>query len=176
MATTYQRIKPGTAKTIKSSAGDATITLASLANGNGTSTGARQSTTLDLGASWAQWWRVDTEFELAPTPTANAVIGIHGSFSNATGSGVGSTAGTDSAYTGYSYYIDVSLNQLEVLGFHVCTSQATSTVQKCNAGRFFPLGRYLNVVVNNKSGAAFHTSDANCLLRLTPLDGVQEDT
>ena len=44
----YFKLGPGTAKTIKNSGGDAAITLASLANGNGTSAGGRQAVTLDI--------------------------------------------------------------------------------------------------------------------------------
>ena len=44
----YFKVSEGTAKTIRNSGGTAAITLASLANGNGTSAGGRQSATLDL--------------------------------------------------------------------------------------------------------------------------------
>lgn len=166
----YAKISAGTAKTIKNSGGDAAITLASLANGNGTSAGGRQSATLDLGALWAQRWRIDTEFELAATPTAGNAINLFGSFTNATGAGVGNTSGSDAAYTGYSNNIDAATKQLVFLGSHICTAQATSTVQKSNVGLFFPTGRYLNLVVDNRSGAAFHSTDTNQVIRLTPLE------
>ena len=61
----YFKTSEGTAKTIKNSGGTAAITLASLANGNGTSAGGRQSATLDLGALWSQRWRIDASFEIA---------------------------------------------------------------------------------------------------------------
>lgn len=171
----YFKISPGTAKTFRSSGGDAGITLASLANGNGNGTGSRQSATLDLGANWAQRWRIDTEFELAATPTAGSVINLFGSFTNATGAGVGNTSGSDAIYTGYSSNIDASTKQLVFLGSHVCTTQTTSTVQRSNVGVITPIGRYLNLVVDNRSGAAFHSSDSNCLIRLTPLEESIED-
>ncbi len=172
----YFMIAEGTAKTIKSSAGDATITLASLANGNGTSTGARQSSTLDLGAAWDQWWRIDTDFELAATPTAGNSINLFASFAAATGAGRGNTSGTDAAYTGYSNNIDASTKQLTLIGVHICTAQATSTVQKATAGIFRPTGRYMNLVNDNRSGAAFHSSDSNCVITLTPLRSLVQDT
>lgn len=159
----------GTALTVKSSAGDAAITLASLANSNNTSTGARQSATIDLGAEWDQWWKMETEFEMAATPTAGNAINIHGSFNTSSGGGQANTSGSDAAYTGYSNNISDALRQIELLGVHVCTSQATATVQKCDAGRFRPTGRYLNLVVHNQSGASFHSSDSNCLIRLVPV-------
>ena len=172
----FLKCTTGTALTIKNSGGSAAITLASLANGNGTSTGARQAATLDLGEYWAQWWRLETDFELAATPTAGNAIYLFGSFSNSTGAGRGNTSGSDAAYTGYSNNVDAALNQLRLLGIHVCTSQATATVQKAIAGVFFPLGRYLNLVVNNKSGAAFHSSDTNQVITLTPLEQAIVDT
>lgn len=172
----YFKVSPGTAKTIKSSGGTVAITLASLANGNGTSAGGRQAATLDLGANWARMWRIRTEFELAATPTAGNTIRLFGSFHSSTGAGDGNTSGSDAAYTGYSNNIDDAAKQLTLIGIHVCTSQATSTVQKANAGVFMPSGRYLNLVVDNRSGAAFHSSDSNCVITLTPLEESVEDT
>jgi hypothetical protein len=172
----YFKVKNGTAKTIKSSSGTAAITLASLANGNGTSTGGRQSATLDLGEYWAQRWRVNSAFELAATPTAGNAINLFGSYSDSTGAGDGNTSGSDAAYTGYSNNIDAATKQLEFLGSHICTAQATSTVQKSLVGVIFPKGRYLNVVVDNRAGSAFHSSDANCVITFTPLEESIEDT
>jgi hypothetical protein len=169
------KVSSGTAKTLKSSGGDAAITLASLANGNGTSTGARQSATLDLGALWAQRWRVATEFELAATPTAGNAINLYASWYPTTGAGHGNTSGSDASYTGYSNNIDAAAKHLEFLGAHICTAQATSTVQKSFVGIIFPKSRYLNLVVDNRSGAAFHSSDTNCLIRLTPLEETVEE-
>jgi hypothetical protein len=34
----------------------------------------------------------------------------------------------------------------------------------------FPKGRYLNLVVDNRSGAAFHSTDSNQFITLTPLE------
>ena len=166
----FEKILQGTAKVIRNSGGDAAITLASLANGNGTSTGGRQSASLDLGASWARAWRLETEFELAATPTAGNAINLFASWNTSTGAGDGNTSGSDAAYTGYSNNIDASTRQLEFLGSHICTAQATTTVQKSLVGIIFPKGRYLNLVVDNRSGAAFHSTDTNQRIVLTPLD------
>ena len=165
-----ETISQGTAKVIRNSGGDAAITLASLANGNGTSTGGRQSASLDLGASWARAWRLETEFELAATPTAGNAINLFASWNTSTGAGDGNTSGSDAAYTGYSNNIDASTRQLEFLGAHICTAQATTTVQKSLVGIIFPKGRYLNLVVDNRAGAAFHSTDTNQRIVLTPLD------
>lgn len=166
----YAKTSQGTIKTVKSSGGDATITLASLANGNGTSAGARQSTTLDMGSTWAHRWKVSTEFELAATPTSGNAINLYGSWYDTTGSGLANTSGSDAAYTGYNNNIDGAAKQLEFLGAHICTGDATTTVQKSMVGTVYPKGRYLNLVIDNRSGAAFHSSDSNCLIRFTPLE------
>jgi hypothetical protein len=166
----FFKITAGTPLTIKNSGGDAAITLASLANGNGTSAGGRQSATLDLGANWAQRWRIDCDFELAATPTAGNAINLYASFSDTTGAGKGNTTGSDAAYSGYSSNLDASARQLELIGAHICTTQATTTVQKSNVGVFFPKGRYMNLVVDNRSGAAFHSTDTNQVITLTPLE------
>jgi hypothetical protein len=177
----FWKWKPGTALTLKSSGGTAAMAFASVANvalGSATSTGATQSATLDLADSTGaipEWLRIDTELEFAATPTANNSCPIFASFWNTTGAGVGNTSGNSSAYTGYSNNVDAALQQLVQIGTHVCTSQATSTVQKCNAGVFRPTGRYMNVVFRNNAGSATHSSDANCLIRITPLDGCLKD-
>lgn len=167
----YFKVGPGTAKTIKNSGGDAAITLASLANGS-----MRQAVTLDLGANWARLWRIDCDFEIAATPTAGNAINIFGSFSNATGAGKANTTGSDGAYAGYSSNAAAASKQLDFLGSHICTTQATSTVQKSNCGVFFPKGRYLNLVVDNESGAALHSTDTNQAITFTPLEESIQDT
>jgi len=172
----FMKISEGTAKTIRNSGGTAAITLASLANGNGTSAGGRQSATLDLGAKWAQRWRVECSFELSATPTAGNAVNLFGSWNSATGAGNANTSGSDAAYTGYSNNIDAATKQLEFLGAHICTAQATSTVQKSFVGIIFPKGRYLNLVVDNRSGVAFHSTDTNQVITLTPLEESLEDT
>ncbi len=69
----YFKVGSGTTRQIRNNGGDAAITLASLANGNGTTAGGRQSVTLDLGALWAQRWRIVTEFEFAATPQRGCI-------------------------------------------------------------------------------------------------------
>lgn len=172
----FMKVSEGTAKTIKNSGGTAAITLASLANGNGTSAGGRQSATLDMGANWAQRWRLECNFELAATPTAGNAVNLFASWNSSTGAGDGNTSGSDAAYTGYSNNIDAATKQLEFLGAHICTSQATATVQKSLVGVIFPKGRYLNLVVDNRSGAAFHSTDTNQVITFTPLEESIEDT
>jgi hypothetical protein len=171
----FGKVTTGVAKTFRASGGDAGITLTSLANGNGTSAGARQSATLDLGSTWAQRWRLDTELEFATAPTANNTCNIYASFQNGNGAGLGNTTGSDAAYTGYNNDIGTAVNQLEYLGAHICVASATPTIQRCQAGTFFPKGRYLNLVFDNRSGVALGSTAANLIIRLTPLEeGVYE--
>ena len=171
----YFKVTTGASLTIKNSGGSAAITLASLANGNGTTAGGRQSATLDLGSTWAQRWRIDAAFELAATPTAGNAVNLYGAWGNATGAGFGNTSGTDAAYSGYSSNLDAAAKHLEFLGAHICTSQATTTVQKSQVGIIFPKGRYLNLVVDNRSGAAFHSTDTNQVITMTPLEEPIQD-
>lgn len=172
----FFKIQPATALVFRKTGGNAAITFASLANSNGTSTGAAQSVTLDLGSNWARLWRLGTEFEFATAPTAGNVVDIFASFFNTTGLGVGNTSGSDAGYTGYANNIDAALRHLTFLGSHVCTTQATSTVQRANSGVFMPTGQYMNLVVVNRSGVAFHSSESNQLVRITPLLDVVTDT
>jgi hypothetical protein len=164
------KVSAGTAKTIKNSGGDAAITLASLADA-----AYRQAATLDLGANWAQRWVLSCDFELAATPTAGSAINLFASWNNSTGAGKANTSGSDAAYTGYSSNAGPSSKQLEFLGSHICTVQVTTTVQKSFVGLVFPKARYLNLVVNNESGAAFHSTDTNQVITLTPLEDTIEE-
>lgn len=176
--TSVFRNQSGTKLTIKSSGGSAAITLASLANSSSESTGARQSAKLDLGATRAREWTIDCEFELAATPTAGNVIEIWWSPSDnstAATSNKGGASGTDASYTGYSSNISASLKQCQFIGNFVCTAQATSTVQKAIvSANFMPANRYGSLIVFNKSGAAFHSSDSNCCVNLTPNEPTAE--
>lgn len=165
----------GTAKVIRNSGGDAAITLASLANGNGTSTGGRQSASLDFGATRARRYRVECNFEMAATPTAGNAINLFGSWNSSTGAGEGNTSGSDAAYTGYSNNIDAATRQLEFFGSHICTAQATTTQQRSIVGVISPKGRYLNLVVDNRSGAAFHSTDTNQFITFTPIEETIEN-
>lgn len=163
------RTQSGAALTVKNSGGSAAITLASLANGS-----MRQAATLDLGATRARCYRIDATFEIAATPTAGNVINLFGSWQNATGAGQANTTGTDAAYSGYSSNDDASVRQLEFLGCHVCTTQTTSTVQSSFIGVIYPKARYLNLVVDNESGAALHSTNTNQSITLTPIEDTSE--
>lgn len=163
------RTQEGTSKTIKGSGGDAVLTFTSLANGS-----MRQSGTLDLGATHAALYLVELAIEIAATPTAGNVINGYVSDNQASGAGWANTTGSDAAYTGYSSNAAASIKQLDFIGALVCTAQATTTVQKGIMGVFPPKGRYINFVIDNESGAAFHSSQTNCSITLTPIEDTSE--
>jgi hypothetical protein len=166
-------VQAGTAKTFKSSGGDSAIAMASVANG-----AARQSVKLDLGATRAELYAVKAAFELAATPTAGATIDLYwapSSSATAATDNPGNVSGADGAYAGYSSNLTAALKQLQFIGSFVCTAQATGTVQKGFVGRFSPPNRYGSLVVVNNSGAAIHSSDANCEVVFTPIEGVIAD-
>lgn len=170
--TAVGRQQSGTAKTIKSSGGDATITLTSVANN-----AARQAAKLDLGATRAAAYNVSADFEIAATPTAGATIELWWAPSSSATAGTsnpGGIGGTDSAYSGYSSNLAASVVQLQFIGNFVCTAQATSTVQKAFVGVLCPTMRYGTLVVYNKSGAALHSAATNMQIVLTPIEDTSE--
>lgn len=165
---TFKR-KRGTEKTLKSSGGDAVMAFASLANTNGTSTGAIQSGTLDFGTEWDTDWLIETEFEHAATPTAGQTVDIHCFYGSASGAGKANTSGASGAYTGYANNINAALVGNSFIHSHVATGNATTTVQKPPGSIFRPQGQYGNFVAVNRTGAALHSTETNQVIRLTPL-------
>jgi len=173
------RIQSGTTKTWKASGGDATMTLASLANA-----AARQGVKLDLANAIgnntrAELYDVYLDIEMAATPTAGNTIDIYWAPSaNATAAtdNPANITGADAAYAGYSSNLTASLPQLQYAGSLVLTTQVTSTVQKGYVGRFSPAHRYGSPVVVNNGGSATHSSDSNFQLRMVPVEGTGETT
>lgn len=166
------RQQAGTAKTFKSSGGDAAITLTSVADA-----AARQSVKLDLGATFATLYRVRCEVEIAATPTAGKTIDLYWAPSSSATAGTDNPAnvsGTDAAYSGYSSNLAASVKQLVFIGSHSCTAQATATVQIGEVGAFRPTHRYGSLVVVNNSGASLHSSATNMQIVFTPLEETAE--
>jgi hypothetical protein len=159
----------GTPKTIKSSSGDATMAFASLANTNGTSTGAVQSSSFDFGEFWDCDWVIETDFEHAATPTAGTAVDVHCFYNSATGAGRGGTSGSSAAYTGYANNINACLVGNSFIHSHLATANATATVQKPPGSIFRPQNRYGNFVAVNRTGAALHSTETNQVIRLFPL-------
>lgn len=158
--------------TCRSSGGSFALSLASVANN-----AARQGAKVDFG--FVQEYAVILEAELAATPTAGNPIELYIGPSNSATVGTDNPAGlsgTDAAYTGQSSNLADSVKQLQYIGDAIVSALATSTVQRIYVGRFAPIARYGCPVVYNKAGSAFHTSDANCVLRFIPIDTSIEDT
>lgn len=153
------------------------ITLASLANSNGTSTGARQSVKQDFGATRAEMWNLTATLEFAATPTAGSTVDFYLSPSSSATSGTdnaGNCTGADAAYAGYSSNLNATLPQLLFLGSFSVPAIATTTVQNAMVGRFYVPKRYGSLVVVNKSGVALHTTEASQVIMLTPDEGTSE--
>lgn len=175
--TAVGRIQSGTPITVKSSGGSFAITTASLANSSSESTGARQSAKIDFGATRARAYALWAAIEIAATPTAGNVIEhwvSPSSSGTAATDNMGGASGSDAAYSGYSSNITASLKQCTFVGNFICTAQATATVQKAFVGIYVPTHRYGNLIVWNKSGAAFHSSDTNIVWTFIPLEDTSE--
>lgn len=166
------RQQAGTSKTLKGSGGTGVLTFTSLANGS-----YRQSDKIDLGATFAQVYAVYLDVEIAASPTAGNTIDIWANPSSSASAGTderGGCGGADAAYAGYSSNAAASVKQLQFVGSGVCTTQATATVQKIFIGIWCPTQRYNSFVILNGSGAAFHSTQTNCVLTITPLEGTAE--
>lgn len=147
------------------------ITLASLANSTSESTGARQSDKVDLGAVRAPMYRVTGVFEFAATPTAGNVVEAWWSDSQSSTPGnanLGGASGVDGGYSGYSSNITASLRQCQPIGEFVVTAQVTTTKQIRFIGVLVPFARYGSLILWNKSGAAYHSSDVECHVVFDP--------
>lgn len=150
------------------------LALASVANA-----AARQSAKIDFGANRAPLWNLACSLEIAATPTAGNTIDFYLAPSNSGTAGTanpGGVSGSDAAYTGYSSNLTDSLKQLLYIGSHICTAQATATVQvNLSVGVFMPPERYGTIVVVNNSGAAMHSDDVEMAVVLTPVEHQQQD-
>lgn len=167
------RMQTGTTKTFKSSGGDAVITMTSVSNA-----AARQSDKLDFGATRAARYLVRAAVELAATPTAGNTIDLYLAPSSSATAGTdnpGNVTGADAAYTGYSSNLAASVKQLQYIGSLIVTAQATATVQNGVVGICTVPQRYGSLVVDNESGAAFHSSATNVKFEFIPLEDVVED-
>lgn len=169
----YGRIESLAEVTFKSSGGTGAITLTSVANN-----AARESAKIDFGATRARFYKVYMDAEMAATPTAGSTIEVWLNPSSSATAGTdncGGCGGADAAYTGYSSNLDASIVQLEYVGALVTTAQATATVQRGYVGIAFLPQRYASIVVYNKSGAAFHSSATNIVIRFVPISDLIQD-
>jgi hypothetical protein len=163
-----------TAKTFKSSGGDAAITLASLA-----AAAARQSVKLDLGTPRTGLYKVKASVEMVATPAAGGSIDLYWAPSPSATAGTdnpGNVTGADAAYAGYSSDLTNTLPQLVFMGSLTLAARATPIVQSGDVGFLIaPPEQYGSLVVVNNGSTAFHSSDANCIISLIPLQGVVSD-
>ena len=142
------------------------LSLASVADG-----AARESDKVDLGEHRAREYHVRAAFELAATPTAGDIIELYwapSQHATAANGNPGGATGSDANYTGYGT-LSEAVKQLQFIGAFVCTSDATTTVQAAEIGRFSPPERYGSLIVKNESGAAFHSDDVECHVVFDPI-------
>ena len=146
---------------------DCQLSMASVAN-----LAARQSAKVDLGAKWAESYRVRAALEFAATPVAGETVEFYwapSQASTAANGNPGSVSGGDLAYSGYSSNISDAVKQLELIGVMVVTAQATGTVQVAEVSIFSPAERYGSLVVKNESDAAIHSDDIECNIVFDPI-------
>jgi len=142
------------------------LSMASVANA-----GFRQSAKFDFGENWAQEYQARGAFEIAATPTSLRSINAFLSYSQSGTAGNGNSGnvtGSDAAYTGYSSNAAAAVTQLHQISSFPVTAQATSTVQVIEGWTFTPKGRYASLVVQNDTGAAMHSDDAEIHIVLNP--------
>lgn len=145
---------------------------ASVAFGSATTTGATQSDKFDFGENRAAEYKVRACLELAATPSAGSAIYIYLAPSSSATAGVGNPGGVSGSagtYSGYSSNGDASLKQLTLIGIGTVTSQASSTCQIMECGRFSPSERYGSLVFRNVAGASVHSDDVECHIVLDPI-------
>lgn len=133
---------------------------------------ARQSAKVDLGANYAQTYRVRGSFELAATPTAGDVIELYwgeSAHSTAANGNPAGLTGSDAAYTGLDSDLAHSVLMLTFIGVHVCTNDPTTVIQSSIVGTFSPGNRYGMLVIKNESGAAFHSDAVEIHIVLDPI-------
>lgn len=141
--------------------GDADLTLASLANGNG-----RAGDEHDFGAAHAARARLEANFDFNAAPTAGLTMGIYWS-SSADGTNYdGECTGTDAAYNS-----EDDAKRLHYVCTLVCSND---TDPQRTSGIFFLPARYGLPVVMNASGQALTATEADQWIKVTPLiDEVQ---
>jgi hypothetical protein len=147
-----------------------TITLGGVANGNGSSTGGRQSVKADLGSVRAERYNIRASFEWTAAPTLGNAVEVYWAESQsptAISGNPGNISGVDASWSGYQSNIDSVTPQLGFMGYFVCVNSAI--VQNALLGQYSPGERYGTLVINNKSGAAFKAADSNIHIVFDPI-------
>ena len=146
---------------------DVQFSMASVANA-----GFRQSAKFDFGENWATEYQARGAFEIAATPTALRTINCFLAYSQSPTAGVGNSgnaSGLDAAYTGYSGNASTSVAQMHQIAAFPVTGQATPTVQESEGWTFSPKARYACLIIQNDTGAAMFTDDAESHIVLNPV-------
>lgn len=165
----FFKIEPGTAKTIKSSGGDAAITCTSLASGS-----ARESTKLDLGAIFARRWKVTFETKLNAAGTNGTEIELYTNESSSSAAGTdnnGGATGTDAAFSNSSEL----KHQWAAVGSLAVSNAAGTNLQR-QSFYYTPVSRYQSMLVVNNSGVAFSGTATDTIITWTPCEEGIEDT
>lgn len=132
----------------------------------------RQSTKGYFGANRALSYAVQAALEFAATPTAADAVYIHFAFSSsstAANANPGGVSGADSAYAGYNSNPEEGVRQLKPTVVFVCTDDPTAYVQVAECGVIYPTQAYVSLVIQNESGAAFHSDAVEIHIVLNPI-------
>jgi len=144
-----------------SSGGDETLTLTSLADGNG-----RAGDEHDFGATFAQRVRVSLEVDFNVAPTAGEVVEVYWASSHDGTDYDGECTGSDAAYN-----LEDDAKRLHFVGVLVASNDTDP--QRASWVFFLP-ARYGLPVVMNQSGQALTSTGTDQVLTVTPLvDEVQ---
>lgn len=148
--------KQGTDIVWTSAGGDETLTLTSLANGDG-----RAGDEHDFGATHAPRIRIAIELDFNVAPTAGLTVDIYWSSSHDGTDYDGECSGSDAAYND-----EADMQRLWHVGSLYCTNdtdpQRTSKV-------FFLPARYGLPVISNQSGQALTATGTDQIVTVTPL-------
>ena len=151
---------------------DAEIDMGSLADDT-----ARQSVKCDLTANRDIEYKVELSVETDTDPTGTPSIAVYAGFSDSATAATGNPAqltGADADYSGGTAgTLDEGLLQLEYIGSLQLQvkNDADSEPQVGVIGRIRPHGRYMMIVVHNKSGVALGSGASGtadeCAVRVT---------
>jgi hypothetical protein len=146
----------GTAKTAKSSTGDAVFTFTSVANGAG-----RVSGSIDMGTPRAGRYRVQVQYKGAATPTAGASLEVYLARSDDNTTRDGNLGASDAAVSD----VDIRAQCL----FCGVLSMDNVTTQQVASFEIETGARYLSVLWWNATGAAASATATDHIVTITPI-------
>jgi hypothetical protein len=148
--------KQGTTVTWTSAAGDETLTLTSLANGNG-----RQGDEHDFGATHAPRVRIQLEVDFNVAPTAGLTMDVYWSSSDDGTDYDGECSGADAAYNS-----EDDMKRLYYVGSLVASNDTDPQIA---SWVFWLPARYGLPVVSNQSGQTLTATGTDQIVTVTPL-------